>query len=68
MSKVADEKHEAEMSEADADARDICELLAAANNLRAVAYRRDSEPLHELSSFVTRWIRETFAPTGEDGT
>jgi hypothetical protein len=53
------------MSEADADARDITELLLASNLLRAVAYRRGSETLHELASCAARFIGETFLPTGE---
>lgn len=45
-------------------ARDVDELLQAANLLRAVAGRRHSEALHELASCVQRYMVATFAGEG----
>lgn len=67
MTKVAPKKKATETTTPDDDARDVVELLAAANCLRAVAYRRNSETLHELASVATRFIKETFGGSNVEG-
>lgn len=46
------------------EARDVKELLDAANLITAVAYRRQSEALHELAAMVMHYTTSTFGKEG----